>query len=137
VACSIVSTTSRRYSRSVGCRLVHADLERGVVLAVRDPGPPTLHSGRDDLRILAAHVRIDRCRDGHLQAVEDVDEPPDTDTGAIVAPALVERIRLERGRALEQRDRGLPTLVVLQVERHIEREPGAVRPLDLRAPRER
>ena len=117
--------------------LVHADLKRRVVLAVRHPRPSALHPGSDDLGVLAARVRVERSGDGHRQAVEGVDKSPDSDARPVVAPALVQRIGLERGRALEQRDRGLAALVMLHVERHVDGEASAVRPLELRTLRQR
>jgi len=62
--------------------------------------------------------------------VEDLRQPPDANPGAIVPPAVVQRIGYQgRGRVIEA-GRGAAEKKMLDVEPDVERDPGAVRPVD-------
>ena len=62
--------------------------------------------------------------------VEDLRQPPDAYPGAVIPPAVVQRIGYQgRGPVIEA-GRGAAEKKMLDVQPDVERDPGAVRPVD-------
>src|SRR4051794_1540606 len=59
-----------------------------------------------------------------------VDQPPDGHPGPIVAPAVVQRVRYQRRRTVEDARRGAVDAEVFDVQADVEGDAGAVRPVD-------
>ncbi len=101
--------------------------EQGIGDPVGHPFPAELGARLDDLRIEVACFGIEGRRGGDVVLFEDIHEPPDADPGAVVAPGVVEHIRLHPGRHRGHRDGRLVVVEVFDVGRHPHRNPGAVR----------
>src|SRR6185436_14633459 len=70
-------------------------VEDRVRPAVGEPGPVPLDAGLDDLRGVLGDVGVEQGARADAVPVEDVDGAPDPDPGAVLPPAVVERIGIE------------------------------------------
>ena len=94
------------------------------------PCPVSFRAGLDDLRVFDGDSRIEQHAGPDAMPVEDLRQPPDAYPGAIVPPAVVQRIRYQgRGPVIEA-GRGAAEKKMLDVQPDVERDPGAVRPAD-------
>ncbi len=87
-------------------------------------------------RRIDVNVRIDQHRGGRIQGVEQVDEPPGADAVAIVAPGVVQHIRLRTARR-EFGSEPLAECEVLEIDGDIDGESGAVGPAIFRTAADR
>src|SRR5205823_1282384 len=94
----------------------HPGLEDRVVLAVSEPGPATLAALFDNTWITLADVRIEQHTGADRVFVQDVHRAPDADARTVVAPAVVQRIRLERGGPAENAGGWPVNFIVLDVQ---------------------
>lgn len=94
------------------------------------PCPVSFRAGLDDLRVFDGDIRIEQHAGPDAMPVEDLRQPPDAYPGAVIPPAVVQRIGYQgRGPVIEA-GRGAAEKKVLDVQPDVERDPGAVRPVD-------
>ncbi|HLJ19421.1 MAG TPA: hypothetical protein VKU84_04450 [Stellaceae bacterium] len=83
-----------------------------------------------DLRIVLEDRRVRQVAGGQLQPIEQIENAPDPDTQSVVSPGIVAMI----GRGRECRQRVAEPLAegeMLDVERNIDGQPLAVRPIEI------
>ena len=123
------------YQRGFG-RLVQVALAFAVGPAMSDdfvaPSPKSIRQARYP----AINFGIYKHRGRHGQFVQKVDQPPGTHTVAVIAPSIIEHIRLRPARC-QLRAQSLAKRENFKVDGDIDGQPPAPGPFKLRAPLDR
>ena len=111
-------------------RFIHVGLALGVGIAVADDFVATLTNARGDLRHLFADRRIEQMAYRPLQFVHHIENAPDADAQAVVAPAEIANIglRAERRRRMAE---AFAKAEMLDIQRAIEGDALVVRPREV------
>ena len=107
-----------------------------VGVPVADKFVTTRHARRDQLRAMVVERGIDERARRHFQLIEQFDTAPCAHAVAVLAPAMVQHIRLRRNRA-ERGAESLAECKVLDIEAEIDRKPAIAGPAERVAVRDR
>ena len=116
--------------------LVQAPLPLGIGAAVADDLVAAPGKGRHELRRLIVEFGIYERRSGQAERIEHLQHPPGADAVAPVAPCVIEHVRLV-GRGRELGAEAFAEGEGFQIERDIDRQPPALRPVIERTVRQR
>jgi hypothetical protein len=100
-------------------------------VAVRDEFVAARVPGGDQSRTVIVEDAVEDHAGGKRQCIEHLEAAPGADAVAVLAPCMVEHVRLRRHRA-DASSLAFAEREVLQVEAEVDGEPGAVGPAVVR-----
>ena len=127
-ALKVIDLFGRFLDERAFARLVHRALTFGIGPAVADDFVAAFHDCGPNLGTVFENLGIDDHAEGNLELVEHLQNPPESDTVAVVAPREVHHVRFRLGR----RDRHTETLAegkLFHVEGDVYGQPLAVGPV--------